>query len=229
MKNLLNLLIASLVLFSCNQEKLKLKGKVEGLQDGQMIVKMKTNKAIAEKNIDTIQVKGEKFEFRTEDIKPPVRFTMYMNEDCKFDVWIGKYGSFSVKGSVDKATKLQVSKDDLTSEYYAYNERLETSIMKPLKEKMEWVKQKNEQVKEGEKLSQDDEFKMAEYKDDIHKALSRRRMSIIKTARANPTSPVIMAVVQNEYPLFSDRHKIELKKLFRKRFSDSGLYWQLCP
>ncbi|WP_421918804.1 DUF4369 domain-containing protein [Marinifilum sp.] len=229
MKKIMYLLIASLFLFACNQESIKLKGELEGLEDGTLLVKMKTNKKIREKCIDTIQVVDGEFEFRSNDIKPPVRLTMFVSEDCEFDVWIGKYGSYSVTGNLNEIKEPLVYKDDLAKEYQAYYHRLDSAYIIPVREKMQWVKQKNEQIKNGEKLSQDDEFTMFDYRKDIKKAFSRRRMSIVKTVRANPNSPIVMAIVQKEYKSFNNRHKEEMKKIFRRRFSDTALYWQLCP
>ena len=229
MKRIGYLFIASLFIFACNQESLKIKGEMEGLQDGPIVVKMKTNKKVGEKCIDTIQVVDGEFKFRFDDIKPPVRFTMYVNEDCEFDIWVGKYGSYTVTGNLNEMKTPLVYKDDLASEYKAYCNRLDSAYIVPVREKMEWVKQKNEQVENGEKLSQDDEFTMFDYKKDIKKALSRRRMSIVKTVRANPNSPIVMAVVQKEYNSFNKRHKAEMLKIFGRKFSDTALYWQLCP
>ncbi|WP_165836052.1 DUF4369 domain-containing protein [Marinifilum breve] len=229
MKKIGYLLIASLFMFACNQESLKIKGEIEGLQNGSLVVKMKTNKKVGEKCIDTIQVVDGEFEFRSNEIKPPVRFTMYANENCEFDIWVSKYGSFTVAGDISKIKEPAVYKDDLASEYHAYCNRLDSAYIIPVKEKMAWVKQKNEEIENGGKLSQDDEFTMFDYKKDIKKAQSRRRMSIVKTVRANPNSPIVMAIVQKEYNSFNKRHKAEMKKIFRRRFSDTALYWQLCP
>jgi hypothetical protein len=229
MKKIGYLIIASIFMFACNQETLKLKGEVEGLQNGSLIVEMKTNKKLGEKNIDTIQIVDGEFKFRSNEIKPPVRLTMCVNEDCEFDIWLGKYGSYTITTNLSEIKDPLVYKDDLASEYRAYCNRLDSAYIAPVKEKMKWVKQKNEQVNKGGELSQDDEFTMFDYKKDIGKAFSRRRMSIVKTVRANPNSPVVMAIVQKEYNSFNNRHKEEMKKIFRKKFSDTALYWQLCP
>lgn len=229
MKKIGYLLIAILFLFACNPESLKLKGEIEGLENGLLLVKMKTNKKLSEKYIDTIQVVNGEFEFRSNDIKPPVRLTMCENKNCEFDIWLGKYGSFTITGNISDCKDAVVYKDDLATEYNAYLTRLDDAYIVPVKKKIAWVQQKNEEAENGNKLSQDDEFTMFDYKKDIKKAFSRRRMSIVKTVRANPNSPVVMAVVQKEFNSFNKRHKAEMKKIFRRRFSDTALYWQLCP
>jgi hypothetical protein len=229
MKRIGYLLIASLLMFACNQETIKIKGEIKGLQDGLLVVKLKTNKDIGEKCMDTIKVVDGSFRFNSNEIKPPVRLTMYQNDELEFDVWIGKYGSFTVTGDISQSVITNVNKDNLSEEYYAYCNRLDSAYIIPVKDKIQWVKQKNIAQEKGELLSQDDEFKMFDYNKDINKAYSRRRMSIVKTVRANPNSPIVMAVVQKEYDSFNNRHKEEMKKILKQRFSDSVLYWQLCP
>ncbi|PKQ63914.1 hypothetical protein BZG02_07845 [Labilibaculum filiforme] len=227
MKRIGYLLFASLFFFSCNQEKLKIKGEIEGLADGSLLIKLKTNKEFDEKCIDTLLVENSEFEFSSEAIKPPVRFTAWVNDSCEFDIYIGNYGSFDVVGKLDDLKQIHVNTDDLASEYYAYCNRLDSIYIEPIQAKLEWVKQKNIIVERGGKLTQEDEFRMFDYNKDIKKAQSRRRMAILKTVRANPTSYVMMAVIQKEYQAFNTRHKAEMIKIFRKRFSDTALFWQM--
>ena len=227
MKQLGYLLVVSLCLFACKQEKLQVKGEIEGLENGPLIIKLKTTNNKCEKCIDTLQVEGGEFKFGSNSTKPPVRLTAWVNDSCEFDIYVGKYGSFKVIGKLDDVNQMQVYKDDLASEYYAYCNRLDSAYIEPVKSKMVWVEKKNLEIESGAIISQDDEFTMFDYNKDIKKALSRRRMAIVKTVRANPTSYVMMAVIQKEYTALNTRHKAEMKKIFGKRFSDTALFWQL--
>lgn len=227
MKRIVYLFFVSIICFACNKNTVKIKGEIAGLKDGEIVMKMKTNKKIGEKCLDTLKVEEGEFKYYSKTIKPPVRFTAWVNDSCEFDIYIGKYGSFDVTGTLADLKQIQINDDDLASEYYAYCSRLDTGYIEPIKSKIEWVKQKNLEIDKGIEISQKDEFMMFDYEKAIKKAQSRRRMAIVKTVRANPASKVMLAVIQKEYNAFNKRHKAEMKKIFAKRYSDTALYWQL--
>ena len=227
MKKLMYLSIISLVFFACDHEYLKIKGEIEGLEDGFVMLNLNTNTGTNVKCIDTLQVEGGEFEFKTNTIKPPVRLSVCVNDTCEFDIYIGKYGSFDVTGRLENLKQIQVADDDLASEYYAYCNRLDSGYIAPVKSKIEWLKKKNLEIEQGVKISQDDELTTYDYEKAIRKAQSRRRMAIVKTIRTNPDSPVVMAVAQKEFKSFNTRHRAEIKKIFGRKYSDTALYWQM--
>lgn len=229
MKRIGYLLLVSIFFISCNRESIKIKGEIEGLADGSLIIKMRTNKKIREKCLDTVQISGSKFKYKSDLIKPPVKLTAWVNDTCEFDIHVGMYGSIQIHGSLQELKRIQIENDDLSREYWAYYNRLDLAYIQPIRAKIKWINDKNDLSRKGVEPSSEDKLLMEKYHKDILKAFSKRRMSIVKTARKNPTSKVMMAIIQKEYKKLNKRHKAEMKKLFGKRYSDTAMYWQMCP
>ncbi len=230
MKKFAYLFVICLMVFACgNRESLTIKGNVTGNEDGTILLILKTNRPAVAKVLSKIEVKKGKFTFHTDSIKPPVCLTLMMNDSTNVDVFISKYGKFEVNIDLNKNPEITVKGDDMQKEYNAYLGRLDKAYLTPIKGKMNWIREKLSLSGENAKLTEKEEETFEAYEHDIERAYSHRRLSLIKTVRANPDSPVAMAVFFLEYNNMNKRHKAEMKSIYRKKYSDTTLYWQIFP
>ena len=213
----------------CNPEIIKIKSNIKNSQDGIVLVKMKLHKKIGERILDTLTLVSGDFDFYSEAIKPPVKLTFVVNDEEEFDVWLGNYGTFHIEGESGKLSNVQVQGSHLHDEFKRIHTQFYDTYLEPVQDKIDWLNSLNEKYKGGKPLKQDDSFKKVMFEKDVKKARKYRRLSIIKTMRRNPHSEVALALLNDEFDSLIPRHQKEMINLFKGKFGNTAMFWQLRP
>jgi acylphosphatase len=229
MKKIVFLLLLAGLFAACNPEKLKVEGNIKNAKDGVVLVKMKSHNKGGDRILDTLKLASGDFDFYSEEIKPPVKLTFIVNDDEEFDLWLGKYGSYNIKGEQGALKNIEVFNSNLHNQIKETKKQFYDWYIRPVQDKIDWLNSQEKEIRSGKVLNTEELFKKMEFEKKVKKAYKIRRLSIVKTARKNPGSDVALALVNEEFNNLVPRHKKEMIKLFRRKFGDTALFWQLKP
>lgn len=229
MKKIVFLLLLAGLFAACNREKLKVEGNIKNAKDGVVLVKMKSHNKVGDKILDTLTLESGDFDFYSEEIKPPVKLTFIVNDDEEFDVWLGKYGSYNIKGEQGELKNVEVNPSLLHTEINEIQQQFYDWYISPVQDKIDWLNSQEKEIKSGKVLNTEEQFKKMELEKEVRKARKLRRKSIVKTVRKNPQSIVSLALVNEEFDSLVPRHQKEMIKILRRKFGDTALFWQLKP
>lgn len=211
---------------SCDKEVIKIKGKIDSLGNSQLIFKMDGVSGMDCKIINSITCENGEFNFKLKNIKPPVKFTIYVNDSLESDIWVGEYGVTTIEGKYGSIFKCNVVGSFFCNELQRMNENLNKMYIEPIKEKeLEAIKLK--ELEKLEKLSDADAIYLSKIKKDIKMAYRLRKKSILKTVRKHAQNPVAVALMCQEYDRLTSHQKKECLKYLNRTFSDTGLNWQM--
>ncbi len=229
MKKIVFLLLLAGLLAACNPEKLKVEGNIKNAKDGVVLVKMKSHNKVGDKILDTLKLVSGDFDFYSKEIKPPVKLTFIVNDDEEFDLWLGKYGSYNIKGEQGKLKNIEVDPSLLHTEINKIQKQFYDWYINPVQDKIDWLNSQEKEIRRGKVLNSEELLKKMEFEKEVKKAYKIRRMSIVKTVRKNPGSDVALAIVNEEFNNLVPRHQKEMIKLLRRKFGDTALFWQIKP
>ncbi|MDQ2177167.1 hypothetical protein [Marinifilum sp. D714] len=224
-KRYIAILIIGFIMSSCNKEVVTIDGKLIGYENSSVELKLKTMND-NEKVISTdIKVKEENFSFEINEIKPPYKLTLVLEDKREVNYWVFKYGKFSFNLNSKNLSDLKINDSFENSELARVNETYNKMYLRPLKEQMDWVA--NYEATEHEAINEADKAKLKRYKDQVKKAYRLRKKSILKTIRKAPQNPISMALFFDEFETLTSWQKKECLKLAQKYYSDCGINWQL--
>lgn len=219
------LLIVACCLFlaSCNKEYVEIKGEIVNMPDMTLAIKIK-GLAGNEKVLDSIQVVNGEFSFYSEQIKPPFKLSIGLNEHAGFDVWIGQYGKSEIFADGHKLKHCEVQECAFNKELARFKGTIDNMYISPLNNKVKWV----DSLRYANVKLTDDQYKIQQsIQVEIKKAEKLRIKSMLKTLRKNPKSNVACALVFDEYQNLTKRQRAVLSKSVSMYFSDTGMGWQV--
>lgn len=212
----------SLMLFSCNKEKVYIHGSTIGKDNQlvQLVLKSANGKERLVKS--DVELDDNQFETDLEGLKPPFKLTVRLKNDNEIDFWIFRYGSFDVALDSEK-DEVKFNKSFENCEYNRIQANYKKMYFLSLEDKIDWIK-----AHEGRKdLNTDEEFQLYEYQDELKKAIKLRKKSVLSTFRKSPQNRIAMALLFDEYERLTSWQKKECSKSVQKYFSDCGINWQL--
>jgi hypothetical protein len=223
MRNVLIVILFSLLLSACNKESVRITGKLRGIENAKAELRLRTI-AGKEKNIlSDINIEDEEFDAFLENIKPPFKMTFVIDNAKEYNIWVFCYGKFSFE--LNSLNVVRINDSFENDELIRVNETYDKMYLKPLKEQIDWVA--NYESAEHDVINEADEEKLERYKIQIKKAYRLRKKSILKTVRKAPQNPIAMALFYDEFKSLTKWQKEECFKLSQKYYSDTGMNWQL--
>ena len=220
MKYILGVLL-SLFVMSCNKESVTVNGKIAGVSQENAKLKLISLKGKEKVISPDIELEDGKFDCYLENVKPPFRLTLSLSDNEKYHFWVFRYGKFDFE--INEKGSLVVNNSMENSEYDRIQKNYHKMYLEKLQEKEKWVKTH----KIEENLTEEDEFKLFEYQNEIKKAYKLRKKSILSTFRKSPENPIATALLFDEYERLTSWQKEECLKNAQKHFSDCGINWQL--
>ena len=216
-------LLLNIVIFlsSCNQESLKLSCQIKGFESSVAELKLKSQSGNELILLSNIEIDKEGFTAYLENVKPPCKISLNIDGDKEYSFWVFRYGKFDFQ--IDENETLEVYNSMENTEYDRILKSYEKMYFGPLKEKIEWVKENGQ----NEELSQDEEFVLFDYKNEIKKAYKLRKKSVLSTFRKNSQNRIAVALLFDEYQRLTSWQKEECLKNAQKYYSDCGINWQL--
>lgn len=211
---------------SCDKEVIKIKGKIDGLSDSELILKMDGVSGKNFKIVSSFICENGEFNFELKDIKPPVKLTFLVNDSLESDIWVGEYGSIKIEGKYETVLECQVVGSFFCNELQRMSKNLYEMYIGPIKEKEIKIAHLM-MLPDNEKLSEEDEIHLEEFKKSVKTAYRLRKKSILKTVRKNKQNPVAVALMCEEYERLTSHQKKECLKYLSRSFSDTGLNWQM--
>jgi len=225
MRNIITLLTLIIFITSCDQEVIRLKGKLQGAPEleSYLVVKMKSMYGYNERILDTIDMSNGQFKFYNKTIKPPIKLTFETKDSCEFDIWVGEYGTKTITGEIHPKIECKVMGSFFYDELKRMNNNLQQMYLDPVNDKVEEA----QVLKEIKVPSEVSKLRLSKLKKDINMAYRLRKKSILKTARKNPNNPVAIALMCQEFQRLTSHQKKECYKYLSKSFGDTGLNWQM--
>jgi hypothetical protein len=220
MRNLL-LLVVVCCFFSCNKESIRISGKIEGVGDSKIELKLNTKSEKSKTILSDVQLKDGAFDAFIENVKPPFKMTLVVDAEKEYDIWIFRYGKFNFE--IDKKELVIVNNSFENTEYDRILRKYQKAYMDSLADKISWV----QTHKSEENLCEEDEGKLFKYRKEIKKAVTLRKKSILSTYRNEPQNPIAMALIFDEFENLTSWQKEECLKNASKYFSDCAVNWQL--
>lgn len=225
-KGYIIIIVLMFFITGCDKEVIKIKGKIDGLSDNQLILKMDGVSGKGCKVINSFTCENGEFNFKLKDIKPPVKLTLHVNDSLESDIWLGEYGSITIEGKYGPMFECQVIGSFFCDELQRMNKNLNEMYIAPIKEK-ELELAHLMSLADSEKLPEKAEIYLDELKKDVKTAYKLRKKSILKTVRKNTQSPVAVALMCQEFERLTSHQKKECLKYLSRSFSDTGLNWQM--
>lgn len=213
--------IATLLLTSCNKEVVSVKGKISGIEDSKVELVLKGINGKEKVLAADLPLNNVEFKVRVEQQKPPFKLTVKINEEKEVDCWVFRYGDFDFE--IDEKGTLKVNNSLENSEFDRISKNYTKMYFAKVDVKEQWVREN--EVKES--LSAEDEEKLFQFRKDIKKAYKLRKKSVLSTFRQNPQNRIAMALLVDEFEHLTSWQKKECLKTAQKYYSDCGINWQL--
>lgn len=227
MNKVFGFILLCMLFVSCKREYVKISGQITNIPDLEMSVKIKSFCGEKLRVLDTVEIKKGKFQFYSDEIKPPVKLTFAINDQFGFDVWIGTYGKMKFVADAHELESAKIIESFFNDELQRVQLDMYEMYIAPLNEKIKWADSVSLEIEKGENVCLKDYETMQDIKQEINKAERLRVKSIMKTLRKNKKSAVACAFAADEYQQLSKKQQADLIRCVTQCYSDTGMGWQL--
>ena len=208
-------------LYSCNKESVKLSVQLNRMESSVAELKLISKNGQEQIIQSSIEIEDDGFDTYLDNVKPPCKISMVIDGEKEYQFWLFRYGKYHVQ--INKNDSVEICDCMENAEYDRIINGYYKMYLAPLEAEIKWVKEKEQH----EKLSQDEEFMLFDYKKEISKAYRLRKKSVLSTFRKNPQNRIAIALLFDEYERLTSWQKEECLKTAQKYYSDCGINWQL--
>lgn len=176
MKNLFLVAILAIAFFSCQQKNFKIDGTIEGVTEGQAILKNIVDGMPT--SIDTAKIEAGKFTFTGSEDEPQL-YLIFIDNNRMPIVFFGENKNITIKANTEKINEAVITGSPVTDIYTSFAKEI------PGKKRMEAIQSEYQQA-----MSSGDQDKMTVLKEEVTELMEEQKAYFIQFIKDNTNNVV---------------------------------------